>query len=85
MKKTIREFKFKESGTFASYYKACEWLRNNGYSYGSMCSDEPIGILKGEYSIAKWKNLTDKERKALDGIMTSNDFREGEVNIKLTK
>lgn len=79
MKKT-----FTEQGAFQSYYAACEWLKQNGYSYGSMCRDLPIGIMKGDFSIAKWRNLSNQDIKALDGTMTSDDFREGSVTIEIT-
>ncbi len=74
---------FKEEGTFQSYYKACAWLDENGYSYGSMCGDMPIGIMKGDWVIAKWRNLTSKEKKELDGVIESDDFREGSVKITI--
>jgi len=74
---------FKANGTFEAYYAACGWLSENGYSYGSMCMDQPIGIMKGNWGIAKWRNLTSSERKELDGTMTSNDFREGDVTINI--
>ena len=78
MKKT-----FKVDGTFRSYYAATAWLSENGYSYGSMCMDMPIGIVKGDAIIAKWRNLTKSDIKTLDGRITSNDFREGEVTIEI--
>jgi len=73
---------FKANGTFQAYYDACGWLKENGYSYGSMCGHEPIGIMKGNYCIAKWKNLTKQEQKSLDGTMTG-EFREGDVKITI--
>ena len=78
MKKT-----FKVDGTFRSYYAATAWLNENGYSYGSMCMDMPIGIVKGDAIIAKWRNLTKSDIATLDGRITSNDFREGEVTIEI--
>ena len=68
---------------FAALHAARAWIRDQGYSYGSLCRDMPIGLLKGEWTIAKWKNLTDKERNQLDGQMTSSDFRNGPVNVFL--
>lgn len=88
MKKEVKqELTFKESGTFQSYYKACRWLSENGYSYGSTaCSRTQLcGIMKGDYNIAKWYNLSNKEINELDGYMTSNDYREGEVKIIIYK
>ncbi len=88
MKREIKqELSFKESGTFASYYAACGWLEKNGYSYGSTCCGRSnhCGLLKGDFNIAKWYNLTNKEIQQLDGIMTSYDYREGEVKIIIYK
>ena len=80
MKKT-----FREEGDFASVYKAEKYLKENGYSYGSMCGDEPIAIMKGDVLIAKWKNLSTEERRKIDGIMTSEDFRGGSVVVEIFK
>jgi len=65
--------------TFSAHYAAQEWLRENGYSYGSTCRNMPIAIKKGDYSIAKWKNLTNEERQDIDGKLYSG--REGEAKI----
>lgn len=29
----------------------------------------------------KWKNMNAKERNSVDGVIVSNDFREGEVIV----
>lgn len=86
MKRQIKqELTFKESGTFESYYKACAWLKENGYSYGdTACSRSPhCGLLKGDHYIPKWYHLTKKDIQVLDGVMTSFDYREGEVRITI--
>lgn len=72
---------FSVEGTFESYGKACEWCKENGYSYGSMCRDEPIALMKGDYIIAKWRNLSEDERHNSDGLMLSSDFREASVRV----
>ena len=77
------EIKFDQTGDFAAVNAARIWLQEHGYSYGSMCMDMPIGILKGSWAIAKWRNLTPKERKQLDGQLISKDFRDGPVVIQL--
>ena len=77
------EITFDQIGDFTAVGAARDWLSEHGYSYGSMCMDMPIGILKGEWSIAKWRNLTGKEREQLDGQLTSKDFREGPVVLRL--
>lgn len=79
----MTEITFNQTGDFAAVNAACNWLRDRGYSIGSMCMDMPIGILKGDWSITKWRNLTIKERKQLDGQLVSNDFRNGPVVIQL--
>lgn len=79
----MSEIKFNQTGDFAAVNAARIWLQEHGYSYGSMCMDMPIGILKGSWVIAKWRNLTMKERKQLDGQMVSSDFRNGPVVIQL--
>lgn len=52
---------FNETGTFRALYAAEAWLAAHGYSCGSTCRDMPSGILKGDFVIAKWNNLTRKE------------------------
>lgn len=80
----MREITFNDAGDFQAINAAREWLKANGFSYGPMCMDMPIGILKGKWLIAKWRNLTIKERKQLHGQITSKDFREGPVVIQIT-
>jgi hypothetical protein len=75
---------FDQSGTFQAYYAAVRWLEQSGYSCGSTCVDRPCGILKGSFSIAKWRNLTKKEVAELDGKL-DGDFREGPMTVYLKK
>ena len=79
----MTEIEFNQTGEFSAVNAAKKWLQDHGYSYGSMCMDMPIGILKGSWCIAKWRNLTMKERKQLDGQIVSSDFRDGPVIIQL--
>ena len=79
----MTKIEFNQTGDFSAFYAATDWLKEQGYSYGSMCMGEPIGILKGNWCIAKWRNLNPKERKQLDGQLVSNDFREGPVVVQL--
>jgi len=72
---------FKPSGTFGAVTEAREWLKTEGYVIGSMCGDEPIGFSKVADYIAKWRNISPIEWKKLDGILISDDFREGDVKI----
>ena len=73
---------FSNEGVFNAYHAACDWCVANGFSYGSMCSPFPTAIMKGDVDIAKWKNLTAKERSTVDGTITGN-FREGPVTINI--
>ncbi|OTG82387.1 hypothetical protein [Acinetobacter sp. ANC 4648] len=79
----MSEITFDQTGDFVAVNAARAWLEKHGYSYGPMCMDMPIGILKGSWAIAKWRNLTAKERKQLDGQLISKDFREGPVILQL--
>jgi hypothetical protein len=85
----VKEHKtFKEAGTFESYYAAQHWAEEKGYVYGSMCGDKPIALRKGEsfddYDLPeKWKNMSSAEKKSVDGVIISNDFREGTVHVLL--
>ena len=79
----IKKVNIKVEGTFASVSEAEDRLRKMGYIIGSMCSDEPIGFAcneKYDY-IAKWRNIDPIDRKKVDGVMISNDWREGSVDI----
>lgn len=75
---------FNNSGTFAAYHAACAWLKENGFSYGSMSGFLPTAIKRGDWAIAKWKNLTAQERRDIDGTI-EGDFREGPVVVKLSE
>ena len=73
---------FNDIGTFQALYAAQNWLEENGYSYGSSCVMRPIPVLKGEFVIAKWKNLTKAEVAALDGSI-DGDLRNGPITVYL--
>ena len=74
---------FPVKGTFASVHKAEARLKDLGYSIGSMCRNEPIGFADdSKYNyVAKWYNLSKEEKDLLDGVVISDDFREGESQI----
>lgn len=74
---------FNQAGTFQAMHAAEAWCRENGLSVGQSCATGPTGLLFGQYDwIAKWRNLTARERKALHGTM-SGDMRDGPVVIVL--
>lgn len=70
------------SGHELAHRKAAAWCEENGYSVGEMCGPQPIGIMRGEWQIAKWRNLTKREQDQLDGTITGN-FRDGPVKVTI--
>ena len=75
---------FDKTGDFEAFCEAENYLKKNGYSWGSMQCDDPIGIMKGDFNISKWRNLSTNERNALDGIITG-DTRNGPVTVEIYK
>lgn len=74
---------FDQKGTWAALQAAQAWCKEQGISVGQSCVTGPSGLLFGDWGwIAKWRNLTAKERSALHGTM-EGDFREGPVVINL--
>jgi len=73
---------FSEPGTFKALCAAENWLTENGYSYGPGSAMDPVPVLKGDFIIAKWKNLTEKEVAQLDGKIDGN-YRSGPVTVTL--
>lgn len=70
--------------TFGAITAAEKWCRDHGLSVGSMCSGLPIGLMRGDYAIMKWRNLSDEDRAGLDGqIEPIGDFRNGGARVKL--
>ena len=66
---------------------AQKWLKDNGYSYAPMCGPEPIGIMLGDFEIAKWRNLSTWERKELDGMivpLNGGRFRGNSCTVKFS-
>lgn len=79
-----QKISFDEKGEWKSLRKAKDWLKENGYSFGSLARTMPVGIKKGDCDIAKWYNLYEKEIAELDGVMLfSNRPRDGKVEILL--
>jgi len=82
----MQTIEFTEKGTFAALYSAQSFVASRGYSAGSLCGDLPVALIRGKgILIAKWKNLTEKEKAFVDGTITSPNFREGPVTVKLLR
>ena len=52
-----------------------------GYQIGSMCRNEPIALAKNANYIAKWKNINSDEWPKIEGLLLSDDFRNGSVYL----
>ncbi|EPJ1396534.1 TPA: hypothetical protein PXQ76_002528 [Yersinia enterocolitica] len=77
------QLKFEQKGDFQAWYACQTWLNDRGYSYGPTSARAPgVGVLKGDFCIAKMHNLTKQEISQLDGIVDGN-FREGPVTLRL--
>ena len=70
---------------FVGYYAAENWLRERGYSLGSMQCGAPTGVMLGNFGIEKWRHLSASERASLDGeIVEVERFRVGcEVRLRV--
>jgi len=43
---------------------------------------EEVAIVKGEYDLPeKWKNMTVDQRRSVDGVIISYDYRNGPVEV----
>ena len=66
--------------TFDAYYKTESYLEDMGYIVGDMQRNNPIGF-SDEFRIPKWDKMSSEEQSQLDGVIISDDFREGNVTI----
>jgi len=73
---------FQGSGDFEAWSAAAKWCKEHGLSGGSSCRSGPLGLLFGDYAIAKWHNLTATERNQLHGTLTAHRNGPAIVNIK---
>jgi hypothetical protein len=76
----VKVFEGKE--TFEASNAAEQWCSDNGISFGSTCAMAPQALLFGDYSIAKWRNLTAKERNQVHGVIEGS-VRSGPVTVKI--
>jgi hypothetical protein len=73
---------FDQQGAFEAMRAAEKWCDENGISYGRSQADAPTGLLRGNFDISKWRNMSKAEIAALDGTMTGN-LRDGPVIIQI--
>lgn len=78
---------FEHDGSEFSALSAAErWCRERGISSGSPERDSPIGLMLGDVTIAKWRNLSGADRKALDGtIAFDGGIRSGSARIEMRR
>lgn len=77
---------FSVLGTFQSLYAAQGWCHENNYEYGSLCRDKLVAMQLDRYDLPqKWQNMDAEDKAAADGVMVSNDFREGSITIYIFK
>lgn len=72
---------FTGEATFEATRKAEAWCEERGLSVAPSDRMHMRGILRGDYLIAKWHNLTKKEISQLDGVL--HDCREGPAYIDI--
>lgn len=73
---------FADVGDFEAVRAAERWCDENGYSVGRMQGPDPRGLMRGDYEISKWRNLSGQQRAELDGQM-AGDMRNGPVTIRV--
>jgi hypothetical protein len=73
---------FSNVGEFKAMQAAEDWCAEQGISVGPCQRGDPRGLLRGDFYVAKWRNLSEDERAALDGLMTG-DMRNGPVIVGL--
>jgi hypothetical protein len=78
----VKSIEFSDEGPFAALNAARAYLQEEGYSVGSPCNTDPIGVKRGQWDIAKWRNLSSRDKALLDGRLEGN-FRNGPVTLVL--
>lgn len=63
---------FNQQGTFKAFDAMNQWARRNGFSLGSRQRGNPQGVIYGDASIAKWRNLSKDDQRAMHGQVTGD-------------
>lgn len=76
---------FRAEGDFAALNEARQFLAAHGFSVGPEQRGAPIGVMLGDVTIAKWRNLDAEEREDLHGQLWTVDgsFRSGPVFLDI--
>ena len=67
--------------TFVAFRTAEAKAKELGYDVGSMSRDEPIAFARNCEYIAKWYNISHYEYPRIEGVLLSEDFRDGSVQL----
>ncbi len=76
-------YKYISNDTFGAVYAAKCKAQELGFATGSMERDEPIGVFNSnsEYCGDKWRYVDAQGKRELVGVIKSNDFRDGDVEL----
>lgn len=58
---------FSQRGPFEAYNAACAFAQQAGFCVVQTSVDNPVGLMHGYDWVAKWRNLTPRERTLLHG------------------
>ena len=87
-KEVMYAVEFVPTGTFGAIGAAQKYLKDLGYTIGSMQMSSPIGFAdsdKYDY-VSKWWNMNREDKESLDGaIIPLDGFREGGVLVLFFK
>lgn len=83
-KKVVNTMKFEADGDdFDAITAAENYLKELGYTIGSMQRDAPIAFAKADKIryISKWHNIGEEDYPRIEGIIVSDDMRNGDVEL----
>lgn len=79
---------FKHEGrSFSATTAAEKWLKDRGFSVGSMCCSDPRAIVRtpnGQEWVQKWHNLSVETKRSMAGMVLTKDSRDGDILVCLT-
>lgn len=78
----VIEVRFTQTETWAAARAAEEWCRERGVSYGPSDRTNTRALMVGDWHIAKWHNLSPKERRESHGTITG-DHRNGPLTLRI--
>lgn len=78
-----KRFDHIDGDDFSAYHAAEKWVREQGWSCGSMQRGAPTLIFYGDCDVAKYRNISPDERRSAIGKIEGVDgrFRGGPVTV----